>query len=77
VPGNTNFAIAQCQPPTVTTVNGIPTLTASNCPADMIQSVGVDLQVVQPGSSTETFQENSFTVYRLSSASYLYRANLG
>ncbi len=77
VPGNTNFAIAQCQPPTVTTVNGIPTLTASNCPADMIQSVGVDLQVVQAGSATETFQENSFTVYRLSSASYLYRANLG
>jgi hypothetical protein len=39
--------------------------------------VGVDLQVVQAGSQSESYQENSFTVYRLSSASYLYRANLG
>jgi hypothetical protein len=77
VPGNTNFAVSQCQPPTVTTVNGIPTTTASNCPADNIQSVNVDLQVLQSGSQTETYQENSFTVYRLSSASYLYRTNLG
>jgi hypothetical protein len=77
VPGNTNFSTSQCQPPTVTTVNGIPTTTASNCPADNIQSVGVDLQVVQAGSQSESYQENSFTVYRLSSASYLYRANLG
>ncbi len=77
VPGNTNFATTQCQPPTVTDVNGIPTDTASNCPADNIQSVGVDLQVLQAGSQNETYQENSFTVYRLSSASYLYRANLG
>jgi hypothetical protein len=77
VPGNTNFATSQCQPPTVTTVNGIPTTTASNCPADNVQSVNVDLQVVQAGNQTETYQENSFTVYRLSSASYLYRANLG
>jgi hypothetical protein len=77
VPGNTNFAVSQCQPPTITTVNGIPTPTASNCPADNIQSVGVDLQVVRAGLSTETYQENAFTVYRLSSASYLYSANLG
>lgn len=77
VPGNTNFATGSCQPPTVTNVNGVPTDTASNCPADNIESVGVDLQVVQPGLQTETYQENSFVVYRLSSSSYLYRQNLG
>ena len=32
---------------------------------------------VQAGSQKETYQENSFVVYRLSSASYLYRQNLG
>ena len=58
-------------------MNGVPTDTASNCAADNIQSVGVDLQVVQAGSQKETYQENSFVVYRLSSASYLYRQNLG
>lgn len=77
VPGDTRFATTQCLAPTVTTINGVPTDTASNCPADNIQSVTVDLQVLQPGSRTEAYQENSFTVYRLSSSSYLYRANLG
>ncbi|MGP0108193.1 MAG: type II secretion system protein [Acidimicrobiales bacterium] len=77
VPGNTNFGTSQCQPPTVTVINSIPTTTASNCPADNIQSVGVDLQVLQAGSQHENYQENSFVVYRLSSASSLYRQNLG
>ena len=77
VPGATGFGTGTCQPPTVTTVNGVPTDTASNCAADNIQSVGVDLQVVQAGLAKETYQENSFAVYRLSSASYLYRQNLG
>jgi hypothetical protein len=77
VPGATSFGTGTCQPPTVTNVNGVPTDTASNCAADNIQSVGVDLQVVQAGSQKETYQESSFVVYRLSSASYLYRQNLG
>ncbi len=77
VSGDNRFATTQCQPPTVTIINSIPTDTASNCPADNIQSVGVDLQVLQSGTQHETMQENSFTVYRLSSASYLYRVNLG
>ena len=75
--GTHDFATSQCLAPTVTTINGVPTDTASNCPADNIQSVRVDLQVLQPDSRTEAYQENSFTVYRLSSSSYLYRANLG
>ena len=77
VPGDTRFLVADCQQPTITTINNVPTLTASNCPADNIQSVGVDLQVLQPGTHTENYQESSFQVYRLSSSSYLYRANLG
>jgi hypothetical protein len=48
--------------------------TQSNCPADMIQSVGVDLEVQSPGSP---FQENAYTVYRLSSSSYLYNTLVG
>lgn len=59
-----------CNAPT--TVNGNPT--QSNCPADNIQSVGFDIQVQVPGAP---FQENSFVVYRLSSASYLYSTLVG
>jgi prepilin-type N-terminal cleavage/methylation domain-containing protein len=77
VPGATGFGTGTCQPPTVTNVNGVPTDTASNCPADNIQSVGVDLQVVRAGLQKETYQESSFVTYRLSSSSYLYSQNLG
>ncbi len=72
-----NFAVADCNPPTVTTINGVPTDTASNCAADTIQSVGVDLQVLQQGTQKESYQENAFVVYRLSSASYLYSTVVG
>jgi hypothetical protein len=40
----------------------------------MIQSVGVDLEVQVPGSA---IQENAYTVYRLSSSSYLYSTLVG
>jgi hypothetical protein len=59
-----------CTSPTV--VAGVPT--KSNCPPDMIQSVGVDLEVQVPGSA---IQENAYTVYRLSSSSYLYSTLVG
>jgi hypothetical protein len=59
-----------CSAPNV--VNEVPT--KSNCPPDMIQSVGIDLEVQTPGSS---YQENAYTVYRLSSASYLYNTLVG
>jgi hypothetical protein len=64
-----NFAT--CAAPT-TNANGVPT--SSNCPADTIQSVQVDLQVQVQGGP---MQENSFSVYRLSSASYLYSTLVG
>ena len=47
---------------------------SSNCPPDMIQSVGIDLQVDVQGTPV---QENSFVVYRLSSASFLYSPLVG
>jgi hypothetical protein len=59
-----------CAAPTLT--GGNPS--SSNCPPDMVQSVGVDLQVDVAGT---TIQENSFVVYRLSSASYLYSPLVG
>jgi len=59
-----------CAAPTLT--GGIPS--SSNCPPDMVQSVGVDLQVDVAGT---TVQENSFVVYRLSSASFLYSPLVG
>jgi len=59
-----------CAAPTLT--GGNPS--SSNCPPDMVQSVGVDLQVDVAGT---TVQENSFVVYRLSSASYLYSPLVG
>ena len=40
----------------------------------MIQSVGVDLEVQSPGSAV---QENAYTVYALSSTSYLYSPLIG
>jgi len=64
-----NFAT--CAAPT-TNGNGDPT--SSNCPADTIQSVQVDLQVQVQGAP---MQENSFSVYRLSSSSYLYSTLVG
>ena len=48
--------------------------TQSNCPADMIQSIGVDIEVQSQGSPA---QENAYTVYRLSSSSYLYSTLVG
>jgi hypothetical protein len=60
-----------CTAPTLD-VTGNPT--SSNCPPDMIQSVGVDLQVDVQGTP---IQENAFVVYRLSSASYLYSPLVG
>jgi hypothetical protein len=63
-----NFS--SCAAPTLT--NGNPS--SSNCPADMIQSIGVDLQVDEPGTAV---QENSFVTYRLSSSSYLYSPLVG
>ena len=62
---------ATCNAPT-TNANGDPT--SSNCPADNIQSVQVDIQIQVQGANT---QENSFTVYRLSSSSYLYSPLVG
>jgi hypothetical protein len=59
-----------CAAPTF--VSNVPT--AANCPPDMIQSVGVDLEVQSPGSH---YQENAYTTYRLSSASYLYSTLIG
>ena len=60
-----------CAAPTYNS-NGLPT--QSNCPPDMIQSVGVDLEVQTPGSP---YQENAYTTYRLSSSSYLYSTLIG
>jgi hypothetical protein len=40
----------------------------------MIQSVGVDIEVQTSGSK---YQENAYTTYRLSSASYLYSTLIG
>jgi hypothetical protein len=65
-----NFGTGTCAAPTLT--NGNPS--QSNCLADNIQSVGVDIQVQVAGAP---FQENSFVVYRLSSASYLYSPLVG
>lgn len=59
---------------TAPTVNANNDPTQSNCPPDMIQSVGVDLDVQSPGSP---YQENAYTVYRLSSSSYLYSTLVG
>ena len=50
---------ASCAAPT-TDAGGNPT--SSNCPADTIQSVQIDLQVQMQGAP---MQENSFSVYRL------------
>jgi len=61
---------SSCTAPTLTSGNP----SSSNCPSDMIQSVGFDLQVDVPGTP---IQENSFVVYRLSSASYLYSPLVG
>jgi len=48
--------------------------TTANCDTDTIQSVDVDLEVEVQGSP---IHENDFTVYRLSSASYLYSPVVG
>ena len=68
------FLTSVCLAPTVTQVNGVSTDTASNCPADNVESVGVDLMVRVSASAV---QENSFVVYRLSSTSYLYTPPVG
>jgi hypothetical protein len=59
---------------TAPTVNADNDPTQSNCPPDMIQSVAVDLEVQSPGSP---YQENAYTVYRLSSSSFLYSTLVG
>ena len=56
------------------TLNGSGNPTASNCLADTVQSIGVDLSVDVVGAAP---QENSFVVYRLSSKSYLYSQLVG
>jgi hypothetical protein len=48
--------------------------TTANCDTDTVQSVEVDLEVQVQGSP---IHENDFTVYRLSSASYLYSPVVG
>ncbi|MGD0313789.1 MAG: hypothetical protein ABSC90_15150 [Acidimicrobiales bacterium] len=60
-----------CTAPSVD-VNGNPT--SENCDTDTIQSVIVDLEVEVPGAP---IHENYFTVYRLSSSSYLYSPVVG
>ena len=65
-----NFAAGTCAAPTLT--SGQPS--SSNCLADTVQSIAVDLQVHVQGAP---IQENSFIVYRLSSASYLYSPLVG
>jgi hypothetical protein len=62
---------ATCSAPT-TNANGV--ATSSNCPADTIQSVQFDIQVQVQGSPV---QENSFSIYRLSSTSFLYSTLVG
>ena len=62
---------ASCAAPT-TNASGIPT--SSNCLADTVQSIRVDLQVQVQGSA---MHENAFTVYRLSSSSFLYSSLVG
>ncbi len=66
-----NFATGTCGAPTLN-AEGLPI--ASLCPADIIQSVHVDLEVQVQGSP---MQENAFTVYRLSSSSFLYSILVG
>jgi len=65
-------AFSTCAAPTSFDSYGNPT--QSNCPADTIQSIRVDLEVQTQGSP---MQENSFLVYRLSSASALYSPLVG
>jgi hypothetical protein len=60
---------------TAPTVNGQNVPTSSNCPPDTIQSIGVDL--VARTSAGSPAQENAYTVYRLSSSSYLYSTLVG
>jgi hypothetical protein len=65
-------AFSTCAAPNTFDAYGNPT--KSNCPADIIQSIRVDLQVQVQGSP---LQENSFLVYRLSSASASYSPLVG
>jgi hypothetical protein len=60
-----------CSAPTFDS-NNLPV--TSHCPPDIIQSVHVDIQVHTQGSAV---QENSFTVFRLSSNSFLYSPLVG
>jgi hypothetical protein len=59
-----------CAAPTM--VSGNPT--SSNCSPDDVQSIDFDLEVQVQGSP---IQENAFTIYRLSSSSYLYSPVVG
>ena len=73
--GATSFST--CGAPTTRVINSLTVPVASNCPADDIQSVQVDLQVLVSGVRPETYQEDSFVVYRLTSTSFLYSPYLG
>jgi hypothetical protein len=59
-----------CAAPTM--VSGSPT--DSNCSPDDIQSIDFDLEVQVQGSP---IQETAFTIYRLSSSSYMYSPVVG
>jgi hypothetical protein len=69
------FVRGQCLAPTLT-VNqqGFTVPSNSNCPADGVESVGVDLETRVTSSAV---QENYFVVFRLSSTSYLYSPVVG
>ena len=80
-PSTPIFTYNTLDPTTTTYTSNVPvssfangTCTATSCPGDNVQSVGVDLQVQMPGSP---IQENYFVVYRLSSSSYLYSPLVG
>ncbi len=74
VPNNGGTAGANGILPGFTSACSPPSSTSQNCLPDTIQSVGIDIQVQTAGSPVH---ENSFTVYRLSSASYLYSPIVG
>jgi len=73
--GATSFST--CAAPTTTVISSLTVPTASLCPADDIQSVRVDLQVLQSGTTPEIYQEDNFVIYRLTSTSFFYSPYLG
>ncbi len=74
----TTVDVTACAPSTQTATTTGPCTgsvdLAESCPADAIQSVEVDLPVEVPGAP---LQATDFTVYRMSSTSYLYNPLVG